>query len=159
MSTGYTLLPTNGCPKDYRGDSLHRGLLHSFQRREVLVWNLVFISPGGQFVHGYVVPKATRHISLKGQGGVSFFFKMESARPVPFLPHYYILTTKLLTHWKRPRCWEGLRAGGDGDGRGWDGWMASLAVDMSLGKLRSFWRTGRPGMLQSMESQTRVWHN
>ena len=32
-----------------------------------------------------------------------------------------------LTHWKRPWCWEGLGAGGEGDDRGWDGWMASLA--------------------------------
>ena len=30
-----------------------------------------------------------------------------------------------LTHWKRPRCWERLQAGGEGDDRGWDGWMAS----------------------------------
>ena len=30
-----------------------------------------------------------------------------------------------LTHWKRPWCWEGLKAGGEGDNRGWDGWMAS----------------------------------
>ena len=30
-----------------------------------------------------------------------------------------------LTHWKRPWCWEGLGARGEGDGRGWDGWMAS----------------------------------
>ena len=30
-----------------------------------------------------------------------------------------------LTHLKRPWCWERLRAGGDGDDRGWDGWMAS----------------------------------
>ena len=30
-----------------------------------------------------------------------------------------------LTHWKRPWCWEGLRAG-EGGGRGWDGWMALL---------------------------------
>jgi len=29
------------------------------------------------------------------------------------------------THWKRPWCWERLRAGGEGDDRGWDGWMAS----------------------------------
>ena len=29
-----------------------------------------------------------------------------------------------LTHWKRPWCWEGLGAGGEGDDRGWDGWMA-----------------------------------
>ena len=31
-----------------------------------------------------------------------------------------------LTYWKRPWCWERLRAGGEGDDRGWDGWMASL---------------------------------
>ena len=30
-----------------------------------------------------------------------------------------------LTHWKRPWCWEGLGAGGEGDDRGWEGWMAS----------------------------------
>ena len=30
-----------------------------------------------------------------------------------------------LTHWKRLWCWEGLGAGGEGDDRGWDGWMAS----------------------------------
>ena len=30
-----------------------------------------------------------------------------------------------LTHWKRPWCWEWLRAGGEWDDRGWDGWMAS----------------------------------
>ena len=33
---------------------------------------------------------------------------------------------KELTHWKRPWCWERLKAGGGGDNRGWDGWMASL---------------------------------
>ena len=32
-----------------------------------------------------------------------------------------------LTHWKRPWCWEGLGAGGEGGDRGWDGWMASPA--------------------------------
>ena len=31
-----------------------------------------------------------------------------------------------LTHWKRLWCWKGLGAGGEGDDRGWDGWMASL---------------------------------
>ena len=31
-----------------------------------------------------------------------------------------------LTHWKRLWCWEGLGARGEGDDRGWDGWMASL---------------------------------
>ena len=31
-----------------------------------------------------------------------------------------------LTHWKRLWCWGGLGSGGEGDDRGWDGWMASL---------------------------------
>ena len=31
---------------------------------------------------------------------------------------------KELTYWKRPWCWERLKAG-EGDNRGWDGWMAS----------------------------------
>ena len=59
-----------------------------------------------------------------------------------------------LTHWKRPWCWEGLGAGGEGDDRGWDGWMASRTrstwVWMNSG---SWWWTGRPGMLRFMESQ------
>ena len=41
-----------------------------------------------------------------------------------------------LTHWKRLWCWEGLRAGGEGDDREWDGWMASVdSTDKSLGEL------------------------
>ena len=87
----YIMAYTSGCHKDYKGDWLHRGLLHSFWRREILVWNLVFISPGGQFGPRYVIPMATRHIvqsSLKVQDGVSFF-KKEWARPVPFLSHYF----------------------------------------------------------------------
>ena len=32
---------------------------------------------------------------------------------------------KELTHWKRPWCWERLKVGGEGDDKGWDGWMAS----------------------------------
>ena len=60
-----------------------------------------------------------------------------------------------LTHWKRPWCWEGLKAGGEGDDRAWDGWMASPSrwtwVWASSG---GWWWTGKPGMLQSMGSQT-----
>ena len=61
---------------------------------------------------------------------------------------------KKLTHWKRPWCWERLKAGGDGDDRGWDGWMASPTqwtwVWVNSG---SWWWTGRPGVLQSMGLQ------
>ena len=41
-----------------------------------------------------------------------------------------------LTHYKWPWCWERLRAKGEGSDRGWDGWIASLTMDMSLSKLR-----------------------
>ena len=38
---------------------------------------------------------------------------------------------------KRPWCWERMRAGGEGDDRGWDGWMPHAdSMDMSLGKLQ-----------------------
>ena len=40
-----------------------------------------------------------------------------------------------LTHLKRPWCWERLKAGGEGDDREWDDWMASDSMDMSLTKL------------------------
>jgi len=59
-----------------------------------------------------------------------------------------------LTHWKRRWCWEGLGAGGEGDDRGWDGWMASPTrctwVWVNSG---SWWWTGRPGMLRFMGLQ------
>ena len=64
-----------------------------------------------------------------------------------------------LTHWKRPWCWEGLEAGGEGDDRGWDGWMASPTWWAWVWvNSRSLWWTGRPGMLRIMGSQ-RVGHN
>ena len=63
-----------------------------------------------------------------------------------------------LIHWKRPWCWERLKAGGQGDDRGWDSQMASPTrwtwVWVSSG---SWWWTERHGVLQSMGSQ-RVGH-
>ena len=51
-------------------------------------------------------------------------------------------------------CRERLKVGGEGDDRGWDGWLASLAqwtwVWVNSG---SWWWTGKPGVLQSMGSQ------
>ena len=55
---------------------------------------------------------------------------------------------------KRPWSWEKLRAGGQGDDRGWGGWMASLTqwtwVWVDSG---SWWWTGRPGVLWLMGLQ------
>ena len=58
---------------------------------------------------------------------------------------YFGTSWEELIHLKRPWCWERLMAGGEGDNRGWDGWMASptqwtwVWVDS-----RSWWWTGRP---------------
>ena len=58
-------------------------------------------------------------------------------------------------HWKRPWCWERLKAGGEADDRRWwDGWMAAPTwwtwVWVSP---RSWWWTGKPGVLWFMASQ------
>ena len=56
-----------------------------------------------------------------------------------------------LTHLKRPWCWEWLKAGGEGEERGWDDWMASLTQWTWVWvHSESWWWTGRPGVLQSM---------
>ena len=57
--------------------------------------------------------------------------------------------------WKRPWCWERLKAGGEGDGRGWDHWMAlPTQCTCVWANSRRWYRTGKPGVLQSMRSQT-----
>ena len=75
--------------------------------------------------------------------------------PMMKLKLQYLATLwEKLTHWKRPCCWEGLGAGGEGDDRGEDGWMASPTqwtwVWVNCG---SWWWTGRSGVLQSMGLQ------
>ena len=66
-------------------------------------------------------------------------------------PQYLATWCEELTHCKRPRCWERVKERGEGDDRGWDGWMASLTqwtwIWVNSG---SWWCTGRPGVLQFM---------
>ena len=64
-----------------------------------------------------------------------------------------------LTHLKRPWCWERLKAGGEGDDRGWEGWMASPTLwTWVWASSGCWWWTGKPGLLLSMGSQ-RVGHD
>ena len=62
--------------------------------------------------------------------------------------------------WKKKTwCWERLTEGGEGVGKGWDGFMASPAQCTWVWvNSRCWWWTGRPGMLQSTGSQ-KVEHN
>ena len=63
------------------------------------------------------------------------------------------------TSWKRPWCWDRLKAGGEGDDREWDGWVVSLTMGMSLRKLqelvmdREAWSAAVHGVAKS---QTRL---
>ena len=60
---------------------------------------------------------------------------------------------------EKPWCWERLKVKGEGDDRGWDGWMASLAQwTWTWANSGRWWKTGKPGVLQSMGSQ-RVSHD
>ena len=71
---------------------------------------------------------------------------------------YFGHLCKELIYLIRPWCWERLRAGGEGDNREWDGWMALptqwIWVWTSSG---SWWWTGKPGVLQSMGLQSQTW--
>ena len=85
----------------------------------------------------------------------------EAETPIPWPPH--VKSWLIGKDW----CWEGLGAGGEGDHRGWDGWMALLTrwtwVSVNSRRWCRRWcgrwcGTGRPGVLQFMGSQ-RVRHD
>ena len=61
-----------------------------------------------------------------------------------------------LTHWKRPWWWEILKAGGEGDDRGQDGWVTSPTrwtwVWASSG---SWWQTGKYDMSHAVHGVTK----
>ena len=95
--------------------------------------------------------KEIQPVRSKGDQPWDFFGRNDAKAETPVLwpPH-----VTSWTHWRRLWCLEGLGAGGEGDDRGWDGWIASATqwtwVWVNSG---SCWLTGRPGVLQFMKSQ------
>ena len=72
---------------------------------------------------------------------------------------YFGLLRGRTNSFEKPWCRERLKARGEGDDRGWDGWMASpTRWTWVWASLESWSWTGKPGVLQSMGSQ-RVGHN
>ena len=61
-------------------------------------------------------------------------------------------------HWERLGCWERLKAGGEGDNRGWDGWTASLTQRTWIwANSRRKWGTGKPGAAAHGVVKSRAW--
>ena len=102
----------------------------------------------------------TSHLFLwihvtKGDQSWVFIGRTDAEAKIPILwpPH-----VKSWLIGKNPDA-EGLGARGEGDDRGWDGWMASLTQWTWVWvNSRSWWWTGRPGMLRFSGSQ-RVKHD
>ena len=94
-----------------------------------------------------VHPKGDQSWVLIGKTGA------EAETPILWPPHAKSWLTG------KDWCWEGLGAGGEGDNRGWDGWMASPTRWTWVWiNSQSWWWTGRPGVLQFMGLQ-RVGHD
>ena len=98
--------------------------------------------------------KEIQPVHSKGDQPWDFFGRNDAEAVTPVLR-----SCEELTHWKRFWCWEELGARGEGDDRGWDGWMASPTwwtwVSVNSG---CWWWTRRPGVLRFMGSQ-RVGHD
>ena len=77
--------------------------------------------------------KEIKPVNPKGNQSWIFIGRTDAEAEAPIL---WPLDVKKLIHWKRPWCWERLKAGREGDDRGWDDWMASpKSMHMSLSKL------------------------
>ena len=99
--------------------------------------------------------KEIQPVRPKGDQSWIFIGRTDAEAEIPILATWW----EELTHWKRPWWWERLKAGGGGDDRGWDGWMASPSQWTWVWvNSRSWWWTGRPVLLQSMVLQ-RVRHD
>ena len=62
-----------------------------------------------------------------------------------------------LTHLKRPWCWERLNTGGEGDDRGWDGWMASPTRWTWVWARSGSWPMDREAWCAAVHEVTKQW--
>ena len=95
--------------------------------------------------------KEIKPVNPEGNQSWIFTGRTDAEAAAPILwPTWY----KGLTHWKRPWHWERLKAGGKRQNWGWDGWMASpTRWTWVWACSRSWWWTGKHGVLQSMRLQ------
>ena len=99
--------------------------------------------------------KETQPVHSKGDQSWVFIGRTDVEAETPILWPPHVKSWLIGKDW----CWEGLGAGGEGEDKGWDGWMASLARWLWFWvNSGSWWWTGRPGVLLFIGSQ-RVGHD
>ena len=100
--------------------------------------------------------KEIQPVHSKGNPSWIFIGRTDAKTKAPIL---WLPDSKNWLIGKTPWCWERLKAGGEGDDRGWDGWVASPTQwTWVWASSRSWWWTEKPGVLQSMGLQ-RVRHD
>ena len=128
------------------------GLWKSWMPKKWCFWTVVF----EKTLESPLEFKEIQPVHPKGDQSWVFIAKTDAKAETPIL---WPPDAKSWLIWKDPDAGKRLKAGGEGDDRGWDGWMASPTrwtwVWVNSG---SWWRTGRPGVLQFMGSQ-RVGHD
>ena len=77
--------------------------------------------------------KEIKPVNPEGNQSCIFIGRTDAKAEVPT---FLITWCEEPTHWKRPWCWERLRTRGKGVNRGWDGWIESISMDLSLRKLQ-----------------------
>ena len=150
------------------GSNLEYTISTSFSRSHVWMWELDYKESWAQkngcfwtvvldkILEGPLDCKEIQPVHPKGNQSWIFIGRTDDKAETPILwPPY----AKNWLIWKFPWCWERLKAGGEGDDREWDGWMALQMQWMWVWvHSRSWWWTGKPGMLKSIGSQ-RVRHD
>ena len=87
-------------------------------------------------------------ITPKGNQSWILFGRTDAEAPILCLPE----ANSPFPHWKRPWCWKRWKAEGEEGNRRWDGWIASpIQWTWTWENFGRWWRTRRPGVLQSME--------
>ena len=114
-------------------------------------WTVVL----GKTLESPLVSKEIQPVNPKGNQSWVFIGRTDVEAETPILWPPDGKTDSL----EKTLIWERLKVGGEGDDRGWDGWMASLTQWIwAWVNTGSWWWTGRPGVLWSMGSQ-RVRHD